>query len=164
MDILYAPWRYEYVSTSDDSEGCVFCRIIAQSDDKANFVLKRGSHNIAILNRYPYTAGHLMVAPLRHLDDPAKSSAEELAEMAALVNASTAALREQYSPQGFNIGMNIGRVSGAGVEHHYHVHVVPRWGGDTSFITITGEARVVPEGLESTWKRLEPLLADFVWK
>lgn len=157
MEIIFAPWRYKYVS-SGDAEDCVFCRIIGEENDDVNLVLARTSYHIVLLNRYPYTTGHLMIAPLAHLADPCEAKSEELAELMALSVRACAALREQYHPEGINIGMNIGRSAGAGVDKHYHMHVLPRWTGDTSFVTITGGARIIPEALDKTYKRLKDSL------
>lgn len=155
MDIIFSPWRYEYVSTSADGDDCVFCRIIASPRDPENRVLLRADHNIVVLNRYPYTTGHLMIAPLRHLPDPSEAAREELNEMTALSADSLRILRETYKPEGFNLGMNLGRVAGAGVERHFHMHVIPRWGGDTSFVTLTGGARIIPQNLDDSYKLLK---------
>jgi ATP adenylyltransferase len=153
MDIIFAPWRYEYVSSGGEGD-CVFCRIIKEDDEQANLVLTRTDKHIILLNRYPYTTGHLMIAPLRHLADIVLATSDELAELITLTKLTCAALRDRYAPDGINIGMNLGRAAGAGVEHHYHMHVVPRWSGDTNFITLTGDARIIPESLDETYKRL----------
>ncbi len=153
MEIIFAPWRYQYVSSGNE-EDCVFCRIIGEDKDGDNLVLARASYHIVLLNRYPYTTGHLMIAPLRHMADICDATSKELSEMMSLSADACAALREQYSPEGINIGMNIGRSAGAGVDKHYHMHVLPRWTGDTSFVTIMGGARVIPEALDITYERL----------
>jgi ATP adenylyltransferase len=154
MEIIFAPWRYKYVSTGSENE-CVFCRIIGQDDDEANLVLARTAKHILLLNRYPYTTGHMMIAPLRHLEDLSQAEPDELRELMELTSHACASLREQYAPDGINIGMNVGRAAGAGVEHHYHMHVLPRWTGDTSFVSITGDARIIPEDLKETLRRLK---------
>ena len=159
MEIIFTPWRYKYVSTSDEATDCVFCKIIESPDDSGNLVLSRSRHNLVVLNRYPYTSGHLMVAPLRHLSEPADARAEEIDEMMALSVKAMEILRRELRAEGFNVGMNVGRVAGAGVEHHYHMHVIPRWGGDTSFVTLTGDARVIPQKLDETFRLLQPAFA-----
>lgn len=161
MEILFAPWRYRYVSTGDNDAECVFCKIINDDKDDTNLVLRRAGHNLIVLNRFPYTSGHLMIVPFRHLSDPCQAAPEELAEMMSLTTVSLEILRKYYKPHGFNLGMNLGRVAGAGVEHHFHFHVIPRWSGDTSFVSVVGEARVIPESLEDTFLRLRD---DFIKK
>jgi ATP adenylyltransferase len=155
VDIIFSPWRYEYVSAGAGGDDCVFCRIIASTQDQENLVIRRAEHNLVVLNRYPYTTGHLMIAPLRHLADPCEATPEELNEMTALSGEALRILRQVFNPEGFNLGMNIGRVAGAGVERHFHMHVVPRWGGDTSFVTLTGGARIIPQSLDDSYKLLK---------
>ncbi|MBX5475097.1 MAG: HIT domain-containing protein, partial [Thermoleophilia bacterium] len=146
MERLWAPWRLEYVAHADEQEGCVFCRAAA-GDDVEQLVLYRGARAFALLNRFPYASGHLMVAPYRHgagfdtLDDA------EALEVHRLAVRAIAALRAVYAPEGFNVGWNLGRVAGAGVVDHGHVHVVPRWGGDTNFMPVLADVRVLPEHL-----------------
>jgi len=155
VEILFTPWRFAYVSGSADRSECIFCKMLEAGEDRANLVLLRAELNFVVLNRYPYTSGHLMIAPYRHIADPSDASPEELLEMMTLCTAATGILREHFKPEGFNIGMNIGRVAGAGEESHYHMHVVPRWGGDNSFVSVLGDARIVPENLADTYERLE---------
>jgi ATP adenylyltransferase len=143
-----------YVSGATASGGCIFCNALNAGDDRKALILQRSPQAFLILNAYPYMPGHLMAAPTRHVGAVAEASPVELAEVMRLVGVATRALADEYQAQGFNIGMNQGRVAGAGVEHHLHMHVVPRWAGDTNFMPILGEVRVLPEALETTWERL----------
>jgi ATP adenylyltransferase len=153
MERLWAPWRLEYVQHADEQDGCVFCRA-AGSDDEQGLVVRRGERAFALLNRFPYSSGYLMVAPYRHgagfdsLDDV------EALEMHRLSVQAIEALRAAYAPEGFNVGWNLGRIAGAGIVDHGHVHVVPRWGGDTNFMPVLADVRVIPEHLVETRRRL----------
>lgn len=156
MDHLWSPWRYRYVSQALSDDECLFCRKAASTDDKADHILYRGEHNYVLLNAYPYTSGHLMIAPYAHVATLEEAAAETLAEMMRLVQKAEAALRAVYRPGGVNLGMNIGRAAGAGVAGHIHMHVLPRWEGDVNFMTVVGETRVLPEDLDGTYARLRP--------
>ena len=160
MDHLWSPWRYRYVSQTIPEEGCLFCRIAASSDDHSNYVLLRAKHNYVILNRFPYTSGHVMVVPYEHRSTPSAYDTETLCEMMQLAIRVQAALETLYHPDGYNLGMNIGRAAGAGIAGHIHLHVLPRWIGDTNFMTTTAETRVEPEELEVTYERLRAALAS----
>jgi len=162
MDHLWSPWRYRYVSSGVHEPGCLFCRIAAESKDEENLVLLRAPRNFVLLNRFPYTSGHLMIAPYAHVATLEDADPVNLAEMMALTRRADAALRVAYKPEGLNLGMNIGRSAGAGVEGHIHMHVLPRWHGDVSFMTTLAETRVLPEELSETYARLKPLLATNV--
>ena len=159
MERLWSPWRSKYIASGVDSQAgeCVFCHIAANPDqDETNFVLHRGEHAFVVLNLYPYITGHLMVVPYLHtseLDVLAKEISDELMD---LTKRAQTALREVYSPAGFNLGMNLGLAAGAGIADHLHMHLLPRWGGDTNFMTSVGEARVLPEALETTYAKLRP--------
>jgi ATP adenylyltransferase len=153
MRQLWAPWRLEYVTTADQQEGCIFC-LAAEGDDEERLVVHRGERAIVLLNKFPYSSGHLMVAPTRHVGDFADLTDEEALEIHALASASLGALREEYSPDGFNLGWNLGRVAGAGVEDHVHLHVVPRWNGDTNFMPVLADVKVLPEHLVASRRRL----------
>jgi ATP adenylyltransferase len=155
-EVLFAPWRYEYL-VSDKSNGCIFCDAAASSSDEASLVVYRGRSVFVVLNRYPYTNGHVMVAPYRHDAWLSASEGKTLTELIATLARAERILVEAYRTDGLNIGINFGSAAGAGVAGHYHVHVVPRWKGDTNFMTVTGDVRVVPEELEQTRRRLEPL-------
>jgi ATP adenylyltransferase len=156
MDSLFAPWRFSYLVQGKAPEGCVFCTARTSPGDDS-LVVYRGRHNFAILNLYPYNNGHLMIVPNAHLSSPALSTAEQRAEMAELAVAAEEALREAYLPDGLNLGMNLGRAAGAGIDEHFHLHVVPRWSGDTNFMTVTAGTRVIPEDLAVARRRLREL-------
>ncbi len=141
-------------------KGCIFCRAL-ESDDNANaYILHRGQHNFIILNKFPYAPGHLMIAPLRHLDTIEKAEKAASDEMSDLLKVSLKILRESYNPHGFNTGMNIGQSAGAGIADHYHLHVIPRWTGDSNFMPIIGKTRVTIEDLDQSYCRLAPLFRN----
>lgn len=156
LERLWSPWRLAYVTGSGEPKGCVFCDAQA-ADEAAALVLFRGTACFVILNLYPYNNGHLMVVPNRHVATLTLATPEELAEMMRLTQAAEVVLGEAYRPQGLNVGMNLGRSAGAGIADHMHVHVVPRWAGDTNFMSVVGNVRVLPEDLEQTANRLRPL-------
>jgi ATP adenylyltransferase len=149
----------EYIQGPRDpaSDGCIFCDKPKQGDDRAAWILARAERAFAMLNAYPYNPGHLMVAPFRHTAELEKLHEDELRDVDSLLQRSVRALKESSEPDGFNIGMNLGRVAGAGVADHLHWHVVPRWSGDTNFMSAVGETRVLPELLDDTWAKLKPL-------
>ena len=156
MEFLWSPWRYAYIaSAGTQAPDCVFCIGEDQAQDAKRLVLYRGLHNFIILNLFPYTAGHMMIVPYAHLASPVDAPAEQSNEMTQLAKRCIRSLQSEYRPEGFNIGMNLGLVAGAGVRDHYHLHVVPRWAGDANFMTITGETRVLPEDLPTTYARLK---------
>ena len=159
MDYLWTPWRYRYVSEAAHESACVFCRAAALRDDASALIVLRGRKNFVILNRYPYGSGHCMVVPLAHVPDLAGCDSETLAEMMELTRRVQAAIEGLYHPQGYNIGMNLGRAAGAGVADHVHLHILPRWFGDTNFMTTLAETRLEPEALEVTYKKLLGALA-----
>ncbi|HBY61858.1 MAG TPA: HIT family hydrolase [Solibacterales bacterium] len=163
MDRLWTPWRYRYVSKAAPPDACIFCLKASEQSDEENLVVHRGAHNFVLLNLYPYTNGHLMIAPYQHVAELEAASPEACAEMMILMRRTCVALRELYRPAGLNLGMNIGESAGAGVAGHIHMHVLPRWTGDASFMTTVGETRVMPELLAETWRRLRdafPRTAD----
>jgi ATP adenylyltransferase len=153
---IWAPWRLAYVkdASKDIEEDCIFCAKPAAEEDEANLIVHRGRHCFVILNKFPYTNRHLMVAPYEHLGTLPDLDAETTAEMMALAQRAMVALEERYSPHGYNVGFNQGRVAGAGFEHHIHMHVVPRWGGDTNFMPVLADTRVMPQTLEETYEGL----------
>jgi ATP adenylyltransferase len=153
---LWSPWRLQYVSGAGEAAGCVFCDAQV-SADAAELVLYRASACFVILNLFPYTSGHLMVVPNRHVAALASLSSEERSEMIELTRLAEQALTESYQPQGLNVGMNLGRAAGAGIVDHLHIHVVPRWNGDTNFISVVGQVRVLPEDLAHSAARLRPV-------
>jgi ATP adenylyltransferase len=144
----------------DEPEGCLFCELLARGDDEAAFILARDGRAFAVLNAYPYNPGHLMVAPTRHVGEIDQLDADELLDTGRLVQKAVAALREEMIPHGFNLGANLGRVAGAGIPGHLHWHVVPRWNGDTNFMPVVGQTRVLPESLEDTYRKLRPRFSD----
>lgn len=154
MDYLWSPWRYRYLTSEPKLEGCIFCQMAVESDDERNLIVHRGEYNFVVLNRYPYTSGHLMVVPYAHAAQ--LNAVEEVAafELMKLARESETHIREVYNPNGLNIGMNIGESAGAGIAGHIHLHVLPRWAGDSNFMTVVGETRVLPEDLDVTWKKL----------
>ena len=156
MERLYSPWRLAYVTAAsgDASGACIFCEALSHRDP---LVLHRGTHTFVILNLYPYNNGHLMVLPNRHIARLADATPEELSELMSLTRIAEIAITEAYSPHGLNMGLNLGKPAGAGVLDHVHMHVVPRWNGDTNFMSVVGETRVLPEELTVTAERLRPL-------
>lgn len=159
MNKIFAPWRMEYIlSNSDDNtergSGCIFCDFVNMENDEKNLILNRGKNCFVILNAFPYNPGHLMVVPYRHTADMPGLTPEELAEMMSLCQTAHKVLTKVMNPHGFNMGMNLGKVAGAGIDSHLHMHIVPRWNGDTNFMPVLGEVRVISEALNSTWKRL----------
>ncbi len=159
MDVLWSPWRYDYItgSGSTRSDCCVFCDIIKNSaSDEENFILKRAEFSFVILNIYPYTSGHLMVVPYDHLATLSASQKQISDEIMDLTKAAEGAISTVYSPDGINLGMNLGKAAGAGVDAHLHMHVLPRWMGDVNFMTAIGQTRTIPETLTTTYERLKP--------
>ena len=154
MKHLWSPWRMHYLSNFK-KDGCVFCAALEQVDGLENLIVNRGTKAFVILNAYPYTSGHLMVLPYRHVPDLTDLDADTRAEMIELVATASQLLRRLYSPEGFNIGINMGEAAGAGIEEHIHIHIVPRWQGDTNFMTAVGQTRVLPEALEETYRRVK---------
>ena len=159
MNRLWAPWRLAYVSGAEPATGCVFCEALRADRDRQRLVLHRGRTGFLILNAYPYASGHVLAVVNRHVGSVEEATADELGEAMRLVQQATAALRRAYRPEGFNVGLNQGRVAGAGIEGHLHVHVVPRWTGDTNFMAVLGDVKVLPEALEATWERLRAALS-----
>ncbi|MEW6366624.1 MAG: HIT domain-containing protein [Acidobacteriota bacterium] len=161
---LWAPWRLEYVTQGAKKPGCIFCDALDMGDDRPAHILLRASWNFVIVNIYPYNNGHLMIVPYEHLTTPTDATHEQTAEMMDLLKVCQRVLTDAYHPEGFNIGMNLGKCAGAGVLEHYHLHIVPRWGGDTNYMTVTGETRVLIEDLAVTDARLRPLFVKYAQK
>ena len=157
MRYISAPWRADYVRKALSMKRCIFCEALKSRDDRSATVLYRGRRNFLLLNRYPYTPGHLLIAPKRHVADFADARLDERAELADLLQVALRVLRASYAPHGFNTGMNLGQSAGAGVTGHYHLHVVPRWTGDANFMPLVGATRVFIEDLDATFKKLRPL-------
>jgi ATP adenylyltransferase len=150
---LWAPWRLEYIARADEEEGCFFCRA-AEADDEESLVVHRGEKSFVLLNKYPYSSGHAMVAPYRHIGDFGDLEDDEALEIHRLAAQALGALTVVYAPQGYNLGWNLGRIAGAGVLDHVHEHVVPRWAGDTNFMPVLADVKVLPEHLAETRRRL----------
>ena len=166
MDQLWSPWRYSYISAGGEkpkpgTDACVFCSLQTNSlSDEQNLIVHRGAENFIVLNLYPYTSGHIMVVPYRHVPDLDRAPAEITTELMELTRRCQTALRSAYSPDGFNIGMNQGSAAGAGVAGHLHMHLVPRWIGDANFVTTVGETRVLPESLQDTFRKLKKAMGE----
>ena len=158
MKRIWSPWRMEYIR-EEKRGGCIFCEKTKEERDEENLILLRGQHCFVILNRFPYINGHLMVAPYDHVDMLNKLTLEAQVEMMRLVSLCIDVLQEAMRPDGFNLGMNLGASAGAGIKDHIHMHVVPRWVGDTNFMPVLGETRVIVEALQDSYKKLEPLFA-----
>ncbi|MCD6341350.1 MAG: HIT domain-containing protein [Thaumarchaeota archaeon] len=156
MKILWAPWRMTYIKkVCEKNSECFLCKAAKENRDEENLVVFRGSKCFVVVNKYPYNNGHLLIAPYRHISSLLDLSEEESLEIMRILRLSIKALREEYRPEGFNVGLNLGRASGAGLEDHLHLHVVPRWTGDTNFMPIFSETKVVPELPGETWKKLK---------
>jgi ATP adenylyltransferase len=153
VDRLWAPWRMEYINAADDEGGCVFC-LAAAGEDAERLVVHRGAHVIALLNKFPYSSGHFMVAPVRHVSEYGDLTDEEVLELHRFASAGMGALAETYAPQGYNLGWNLGRIAGAGIVDHVHLHVVPRWAGDTNFMPVLADVKVLPEALEDARRKI----------
>jgi ATP adenylyltransferase len=154
MDHLWSPWRMKYIQQHEPSTGCVFCLAVQQEDSSENLVVARGQRSFAILNRYPYTSGHLMVVPYLHVPSIEDLDVETRHELIEMANLAMGVLRAVYRPEAFNVGANIGAAAGAGIAAHVHLHVVPRWNGDTNFMSSIGETRIMPEELSDTYRRV----------
>lgn len=155
MNHLWSPWRMTYIENAKKESGCVFCNAQAKEDNAENLIAFRGKNAYVILNRYPYTSGHLMVIPFVHQANLESLDSETRTEMMELTSQCTTALKNIYKTESFNVGINIGEAAGAGVLGHVHIHIVPRWAGDTNFMTSVGETRVLPESLEDTYKKIQ---------
>jgi ATP adenylyltransferase len=153
VERLWAPWRLEYIASADDQPGCIFCAAV-EGDEEEKLVVHRGERAFVLLNRFPYTSGHLMVAPTRHVGDFGDLEDDEVVEIHRFASSGIGALAQTYEPQGYNVGWNLGRVAGAGIVDHVHLHVVPRWAGDTNFMPVLADVKVMPEHLQETRRRL----------
>jgi ATP adenylyltransferase len=158
MDFLWTPWRYQYIAGAGKNDRCIFCEAPTMGDEKAHIVL-RGELNYVILNKFPYTTGHVMVVPYAHIGELGLATPETLAEMMRMAQRVQGTLASVYKPEGFNLGMNLGRCAGAGVTGHIHLHLLPRWIGDSNFMTTVSETRMEPEELDTTYKKLRDALA-----
>ena len=163
MDVLWSPWRYDYIKSGEgklpavkDDSSCVFCNVLnSPASDEEKFILHRAGHNFVILNIYPYISGHLMIIPFAHTTDLDAAAKEVTDEMMDLAKRCQTALREVYQPDGMNLGMNFGKAAGAGVAEHFHLHILPRWIGDANFMTSVGQTRTIPESLQTTYEKLK---------
>ena len=153
MEQIWAPWRLQYIQQADAQEGCVFCNALAAGDEES-LVIRRGERAFVLLNRFPYTAGHLMVAPVRHVGEFGELDGDEALEVHRFAAVAIGALAAVMAPHGYNLGWNLGRVAGAGVTDHVHQHVVPRWNGDTNFMPVLADVKVIPEFLADTRRKL----------
>jgi ATP adenylyltransferase len=160
MDRLWSPWRYQYISKANREEECIFCAKPAESRDEQNYIVHRGKRCFVLLNLYPYTSGHLMIAPYEHVATLEDALLESLLEMMRLTREAERHLRRVYRPEGLNMGMNIGKCAGAGVAGHIHMHVLPRWTGDANFMSTVGETRVLPEDLAETHRKLSQAFSE----
>ncbi len=160
MKQLWAPWRLAFIEQASHGSGCIFCEIPALRQDEKSFILYRGRHAYVLMNIYPYNNGHLLIAPYRHIGALEELSEPVLLDMLRLVQRSIKAIRKAYAPDGFNVGVNQGKVAGAGIEHHIHLHIVPRWEADTNFMPLLGETRVLPQHLKSSYARLKTAFRD----
>jgi ATP adenylyltransferase len=161
MDYIWTPWRYQYMKevTSGKQPECIFCDALARKNDPETLIVHRGAKAFVILNRFPYTSGHVMIVPYEHVAELHLCDPEALSEMMRLAQRVETILRDNYKPHGMNLGMNLGRAAGAGVLGHLHLHALPRWMGDSNFMTVVGETRVHPEDLSTTYERLSKALA-----
>jgi len=162
MHVLFTPWRYEYLTSPKSETGCIFCNAVTTDDTESTLTLYRGRLVLVMLNRYPYTNGHLMVAPVRHASRLDETGQDELAALIRVTAFAQKVLSDAYRPEGFNIGMNLGAAAGAGIADHYHMHVVPRWSGDTNFMSVAASTRLVPRDLGETLAELGPRFAGLV--
>jgi ATP adenylyltransferase len=160
LDYLWSPWRYPYLTAVQKPKSCIFCLMAAADNDQETLIVFRGVHNFVVLNRFPYTSGHLMVVPYKHAADLASIDEPAATELMVLTRTSERHLRWLYRPDGINLGMNIGESAGAGIAGHIHMHVLPRWTGDANFMTTVGQTRVLPEDLGVTWQRLRDAFAS----
>jgi len=154
MDVLWAPWRMEYILSTNKDQGCIFCPGKDRTQDEDRLILHVGEKTMVMMNRYPYNNGHLLVAPVRHVASLDQLGPEEILDLMLTVRRWIDVIKREMRPEGFNVGLNLGRVAGAGVEEHMHFHIVPRWNGDTNYMTVLGEVRVIPEHLKQTYKKL----------
>ena len=168
MDKLWSPWRSKYIDSfkpgADKEQGCLFCRIASENKDKENYLLHRSEYSFIIMNLYPYNSGHLMVVPNKHTDTLNSFGNEENIDFMNMINLGCEILKDSIVPHGFNVGVNIGKVSGAGIEEHVHFHIVPRWNGDTNFMPVLNEVKVVSEMMDETYKKLRLSLTKILEK
>ena len=160
MKVIWAPWRMEYILSDKEKTGCIFCTGDDRTGDEEGLILYAGAMSIVMMNKFPYNNGHLLVAPVRHTPDLEGLSPEENLDLILMVRKALEILKKVMKPEGFNVGMNLGKIAGAGVEEHMHFHIVPRWSGDTNFMTVTGDVRVIPEHIRETYGKLKPYFEE----
>jgi ATP adenylyltransferase len=160
MKHLWAPWRMGYILSNQKDEECIFCPGKNRDTDEERLILYVGSSTMALMNRFPYNNGHVLVAPVRHVPSLEELSDEEILDLLSVVRKAIRILKAVMNPDGFNVGLNLGREAGAGMEEHMHFHIVPRWGGDTNFMTVLDDVRVIPEHIQETYKKLRPLFNE----
>ncbi len=158
MERMWAPWRIGYILSDKKEDGCIFCNAYKADNDKKYLVVYRSEHSFVIMNKYPYNAGHIMIVPNRHIDNSISLKTEEQLDIFSLINKSIQALKKALKPDGFNLGMNLGRVAGAGIDDHIHIHIVPRWNGDTNFMSTVADVKVVSESIEETYEKIKKYL------
>ena len=156
MEVLWTPWRMEYILSNEKQPGCIFCAGDNRKKDEERLILHVGSNTMVIMNKYPYANGHLLVCPIKHCFGLDMLESEERLDLIEMVNNSVEILKKAFNPDGFNVGLNLGKVAGAGVEEHMHFHIVPRWNGDSNFMTVLAEVRLIPEHIRETYKKLKP--------
>lgn len=153
MKTVWAPWRIEYILKNENSQGCIFCQALTTTDD---LTLYKGDRTLVVMNKFPYINGHLLAAPTRHISALNQLNREEMGDLLATIDASIEILKTEMKPDGFNVGLNLGKVAGAGVEEHLHFHIVPRWFGDVNALTVFADVRVIPEHIKATFNKLKP--------
>ena len=156
MKVLWAPWRMGYVLSNQNDNGCIFCPGKDRQSDENRLILRVGQLALVMMNKFPYNNGHLLVAPVRHVPGLEHLSSDEVLDLMLMVRRSIELLKEIMNPEGFNVGLNLGHVAGAGMEDHMHFHIVPRWKGDTNYMTVLGDVRVIPEHIQETYRKLLP--------
>lgn len=161
MKVIWAPWRMEYIVQDQEGERCIFCPGEDLGEDETRLILYVGPLSMVMMNRFPYTNGHLLVAPIRHVAELEPLSQDETLDLLVMVRRSIKVLKKVLSPEGFNVGVNLGKVAGAGVEDHLHFHVVPRWNGDTNYMSVLGEVRVIPEHIVKSYRELLPYFQEY---
>lgn len=162
MKQLWAPWRMAYINDDANDAGCIFCTLYRQDDQRAALVLAQTSHSVVMMNKYPYNNGHLLLAPKRHENNPDKLPSEEFIDLNEALRRSIEIVRSAFHPGGINLGMNLGKCAGAGIEDHLHWHIVPRWEGDVNFMPVIAETRVMPQHLLDSYDRLQPFFRELV--
>lgn len=160
MKVLWAPWRMGYILSNDKNNGCVFCPGEDRDKDEERLILSLNRHTLVLMNRYPYNNGHLLVAPVKHVSGLEQLNNKEALDLLLMVRKTVEILKQIMHPEGFNVGLNLGGVAGAGMEEHLHFHIVPRWKGDTNFMTVLGDVRVIPEHIRKTYRKLLPYYTE----